>query len=606
MKNLIKFITCGSVDDGKSTLIGHMLYDTKLIFLDQKRALEIDSKLGSNNGDLDYSLLLDGLMAEREQGITIDVAYRYFTTEARSFIVADCPGHEQYTRNMAVGASFADVALLLVDATKGLLLQTKRHGRICAMMGIKHFMLVVNKMDLVHYDNKIFSEINHDFKEFCANFELETLEIIPVSATVGDNINNKSQNTPWYKGKPLLECLENIEISSDNLNKSFSMNVQRVCRPNLKFRGYQGEISTGKIKLGDEIEVLPQREKAKVKEILIGDKKSDYAQAGQAITLALDKEIDVSRGSVITNNTNVEKSHIFSANILWLDDEDLLPGRSYLLKIGTKLILATILHIKYKTDVNTGKCIKAESIAKNEFVSCDISVNSDVVISDTDNVKDLSRFILINRLSNATCACGIIKHSLRRSSNIQWQDTEITRQIRANQKAQKPITLWFTGLSGSGKSAIANGLEKNLVEMGKHTMLLDGDNIRHGLNKDLGFTTSDRIENIRRIAEVSKLFNDAGIIVLTAFISPFEQDREAAREIIGKDDFVEIYVATPLDECERRDVKGLYKKARNGEIPNFTGVSHTYEAPKNADIVVDTMKMGLDEVVEYILSVISL
>ncbi len=598
--SLLKFITCGSVDDGKSTLIGHMLYKAKLIFADQEKALELDSKLGSNDGELDYALLLDGLMAEREQGITIDVAYRYFTTEKRSFIVADCPGHEQYTRNMAVGASFADLAVILVDASKGVLLQTKRHARICSLMGVKHFVLAVNKIDLVGYNKERFEEIKKEFKELCANLDIETVEVIPVSAKQGDNIVDSSENMAWYKGLPLLPYLENIKTDINKVNDDFVLPIQRVCRPNADFRGFQGQIQTGEVKVGDEIKTLPEGEKAIVKEILVTDRYENEAIAGQPVTITLDREIDISRGTVITKESVVETADMFTSTMLWMDDKELVEGRNYLLKLGTKIVPATIMKIKYKIDINTGKHITSDKAYKNELVECEISLANNIALTAFEKNESLGRFILIDRLSNMTSSAGVINHSLRRSTNVIWQETDITKEIRENQKEQKAKTLWFTGLSGSGKSTLANAVEKKLVALGKHTMLLDGDNVRHGLNKNLGFTEQDRIENIRRVSEVAKLMNDAGLIVLTSFISPFEQDRMEAKRIIG-DDYIEIYVSTPIEVCEERDVKGLYKKARSGEIPNFTGINSPYEEPINADIIINTVDVEIEKAVDIII-----
>lgn len=600
MKSLLKFITCGSVDDGKSTLLGHMLYDAKLLFADQEKALELDSRVGSREGKIDYSLLLDGLMAEREQGITIDVAYRYFTTENRSFIVADCPGHEQYTRNMAVGASFADLAVILVDASQGVLTQTKRHSRICALMGIKHIVLAVNKMDLIDYDKHRFEEIKQEFIALTANYNFDTIQIIPVSATEGDNVTKASIHTPWYKGETLLAYLENIDVNEKSENEGFIMPVQRVCRPNHTFRGFQGEIESGNISVGDEIITLPSNEKAKVKSIHAADKKREEATAGQPVTIQLDREVDVSRGCVIVKDEALESADMFTATILWMDDTELVAGRNYLIKCGTKILPAAVMSIKHKIDINTGKHIAAERLFKNEIAVCDISLSEKMVFDKFDKNKSLGGFILIDRVSNMTSACGVIEHSLRRSTNVVWQDTDITRKIRSRQKGQQPLTLWFTGLSGSGKSTLANEVEKRLVAMGKHTMLLDGDNIRHGLNKNLGFKEADRVENIRRIAEVAKLMNEAGLIAITSFISPYKNDRENAREIIG-DEFVEIFVSTPLEECERRDVKGLYKKARAGEIPNFTGISSPYEKPENPEIEIDTSNYSIEEAADLLM-----
>lgn len=600
MKSLLKFITCGSVDDGKSTLIGHMLYDAKLIFADQEKALELDSKIGSREGEIDYSLLLDGLMAEREQGITIDVAYRYFTTAKRSFIVADTPGHEEYTRNMAVGASFADVAVILIDATQGMLIQTRRHIRICSLMGIKHFVFAINKMDLVHYDKNVYDRIAKDVRRFVSEFEVSSIQMIPVSATEGDNITCGSSVMPWYHGAALLTYLENIEITGLSDKDGFVMTIQRVSRPNHNFRGFQGQVSAGEIAVGDGITVLPSNECAKVSQIYVTDQKAESAQAGQPVTLQLDREIDISRGCVLCGSASVKAANLFTAKLLWMDDESLVPGRNYWIKLGTKLLPASVMDIKYRIDVNSGDQLPAEQLYKNELAVCDIMLSEKCVIDAFENNKDLGSFIFINRVTNMTAACGTVEHTLRRSDNLIWQETDITKQIRMEQKNQITKTIWFTGLSGSGKSTLANALEKKLVAMGRHTMLLDGDNIRMGLNRNLGFTEADRVENIRRIAEVAKLMNDAGLIVLTAFISPYRRDRENAKDIIGED-FFEIYVSTPLAECERRDVKGLYKKARKGEIPNFTGISSPYEAPAAPDLVIDTQKMDLEEAVSLII-----
>ncbi|MBN2878470.1 MAG: adenylyl-sulfate kinase [Clostridia bacterium] len=600
MNSLLKFITCGSVDDGKSTLIGHMLYDAKLIFADQENALEMDSKVGSTSGQIDYSLLLDGLMAEREQGITIDVAYRYFNTKERSFIVADCPGHEQYTRNMAVGASFADLAVILVDASKGILIQTKRHTRICSLMGIRKFVVAVNKMDLVNYSQEEFETISDDFNEFAQGLNLEEVIIIPVSATEGDNLTNKSANTPWYKGDTLLSTLENADVDLNIADSKFIMPVQRVCRPNHTFRGFQGQIETGSISVNDIIKVLPANEEAKVSQLFVADKETNTAFAGQPVTVCLDREIDISRGCVLVKDADLKISSMFTASILWMDNKSLVEGRHYLLKLGTKIIPATIMEIKHKVDINTGKHISAEGLEKNEIGLVDIFLSEDIVFSKFCDVQAMGEFILIDRISNMTSACGVIEHGLRRATNVVYQKTDITREIRQNQKDQKSMVLWFTGLSGSGKSTLANEIEKRLFALGKHTMLLDGDNVRHGLNNNLGFKEADRIENIRRIAEVAKLMNDAGLIVLASFISPYESDRRNAREIIG-DKFVEIYVSTPLEECERRDVKGLYKKARNNEIPNFTGISSPYEAPQNPDLQINTAGIDIAEAADILM-----
>ena len=601
MNGLLKFITCGSVDDGKSTLIGHMLYDAKLLFADQKRALELDSRVGSREGQIDYSLLLDGLMAEREQGITIDVAYRYFTTEKRSFIVADTPGHEEYTRNMAVGASFADLAVILVDASRGILVQTRRHARICALMGIRHFVFAVNKMDLVRYDQKIYRKIEKDIKKLAVDLELDHVNVIPVSATEGDNVTLNSSNMPWYLGKTLLGFLETVDVEDATEEQGFVLPVQRVCRPNHTFRGFQGQIESGTVKTGDEIAVLPSREKAIVQSILVTDQESSEAFAGQAVTITLDREIDVSRGCVLVRDADLIVSSMFTATILWMDDVELTQGKNFLVKIGTKLIPAAVMDIKYRVDIHTGEHLAATHLYKNEIAVCDIAAADEIVYDIFRKHKGVGSFILIDRVTNMTSACGVVEHSLRRSENIVWQKLDITREIRAGKMGQKPLTLWFTGLSGSGKSALANEIEKRLSVAGKYTMLLDGDNIRMGLNKNLGFEPEDRIENIRRIAEVARLMNDAGLIVLTAFISPFASDRQNARDIIGEGNFVEIYVSTPLEECERRDIKGLYRKAREGRIPNFTGISSPYEVPEKAEIVIDTSRQSIEESVDMVL-----
>ena len=600
MKSILKFLTCGSVDDGKSTLIGHMLYDAKLLFADQESALELDSKVGSRGGQIDYSLLLDGLMAEREQGITIDVAYRYFTTQNRSFIVADCPGHEQYTRNMAVGASFADLAIILVDASHGIAPQTKRHARICSLMGIRHIVLAVNKMDLIDYDKEIFNEIMREFKSLAASFNFNSIHVIPVSATQGDNLTKKSENTLWYDGKPLLSYLEDVDVDVEKLNKDFVMTVQRVCRPNHTFRGFQGQIEAGRVKKGDALIVLPGNEVASVKSIHVLYNEQDEAIVGQPVTIQLDSEVDVSRGCVLIKGEKPEVSDMFTATLLWMDQDHLVAGRNYILKCGTMSIPATILNIKHKIDINNGKHLSANKLLKNDIALVDISTSKQFVFDTFKKTNALGGFILIDRISNMTSACGVIEHGLRRSKNVVWQHGDITRDIRSSQKSQTPYTLWFTGLSGSGKSTLANEVEKRLVALGKHTMLLDGDNVRHGLNKNLGFTEADRAENIRRISEVSRLMNEAGLITITSFVSPYISDRRQAREIIGTN-FIEIFISTPLDVCETRDVKGLYKKARSGEIPNFTGISDPYEKPQHAEITIDTTSVLLEEAVDVLM-----
>ena len=601
MNGLLKFITCGSVDDGKSTLIGHMLYDAKLIFADQEKALVLDSKIGSREGEIDYSLLLDGLMAEREQGITIDVAYRYFTTEKRSFIVADTPGHEEYTRNMAVGASFADLAVILIDASQGVLVQTRRHARICSLMGIKHFVFAVNKMDLIAFDEERFNDILAEIKVLMSEFEYDSLAVIPVSATDGDNVTERSERTLWYDGKSLLEYLEDIDVSADDAEAGFTMPIQRVCRPNSSFRGFQGQIETGTITVGDEIRILPSSEKACVKEIIAGFDNVQKAVKGQAVNICLDREIDASRGCVIVKDAAAQTGNMFTVKLLWMDDARLVAGKNYMLKIGTKRIPAVVMDIKYKIDVNTRNRIDTDTIYKNEIAVCDISTSEKIVLDEFRNNPVLGSFILIDRVSHMTSACGVVTKMVSRADNLTWHDMTITREQRALQKGQRPKTIWLTGLSGSGKSTIANEIEKRLFLMGRHTMSLDGDNVRLGLNKNLGFAEGDRIENIRRVAEVAKLMNDAGVIVITSFISPYERDRLMARDIVGSDDFIEIYVSTPIEECEKRDVKGLYKKAREGKISSFTGVSSPYEVPTTHQIEIDTSDITIEEAAEIVM-----
>lgn len=604
MKGLLKFITCGSVDDGKSTLIGHMLYDAKLLFADQERALELDSKVGSRDGKIDYSLLLDGLMAEREQGITIDVAYRYFSTERRSFIVADTPGHEEYTRNMAVGASFAELAVILIDSTKGILTQTRRHARICALMGIRYFVFAANKMDLIHFDQGRYRKLEKDIRKLAVELDLFHVDIIPVSATEGDNITCKSSRTPWYTGKSLLDYLESVEIEDDVRSEYFVMPVQRVCRPNHTFRGFQGQISTGTIAIGDKVHILPSGETAQIKSILCTNQTVEQAQKGQPVTIQLDREIDVSRGCVITKETCLHIGKLFVATILWMDDAPLEVGRTFFAKVGTKVIPATVMRIKYKVDIHTGEHLSAKQLCKNEIATCEFALSDKVVYDAFSQHKDLGCFILIDRITYMTSACGVIEHSLRREENTSWQSFDITREVRASKMGQVPKTIWFTGLSGAGKSTIANALEKALAIQGKYTMILDGDNVRMGLNYDLGFTEHDRIENIRRLAQVAKLMNDAGLITLVSCISPFQKEREMAKEIIGENSFIEVYVSTSLDECIKRDVKGLYQKAIRGDIPNFTGITSPYEVPEHPMIEIDTSLITVEEAVEKIQQVL--
>jgi bifunctional enzyme CysN/CysC len=558
MKSLLKFITCGSVDDGKSTLIGHMLYEAKLLFADQEKALELDSRLGSRGGKIDYSLLLDGLLAEREQGITIDVAYRYFTTDHRSFIVADTPGHEEYTRNMAVGASFADLAIILVDATKGVITQTKRHARICALMGIKHLVLAVNKMDLVDFDQKKFDEIKEDFFQTTAEFHLQSIEVIPVSATEGDNITKKSPNTPWYEGLALLSYLENVDVHNTDEVKPFMMPVQRVCRPDHTFRGFQGQIEAGSIAVGDELTTLPSHEKAKVKRILVTDQDRDSAHAGQPVTIQLDREVDVSRGCIFTKDSQIQEADSFTATILWMDDSVLTPGKNYLVKVGTKVLPGTVTAITHKIDINTGNTVSADHIVKNELAKCEFSLSDNIVFDSFEQYKSIGGFILIDRVTNMTSACGVIDQALQRPASVVRLDTEITRDIRAEQKGQKPLTLWFTG-SVSDPSTLAKEVEKRLVSTGYHTMLLE----------------NGQGESPRRTAEVAKLMNDAGLIALVSEDTPHENDRETAREIVGKDNIV--YVSG---------------------LP--AGSSSTNDAPGNPEIEIDTAKYSTEEAADAV------
>ncbi len=615
-KTLLRFLTCGSVDDGKSTLIGHMLYDAHLIYTDQEEALEKESASGSRGGEIDYSLLLDGLMAEREQGITIDVAYRYFSTPKRSFIVADCPGHEEYTRNMAVGASFADLAVILIDASKGVLIQTKRHTRICDLMGICHYVFVVNKMDLVDYSETVFSDIKKDIEKMMSEYAPKTLGIIPTSATEGDNVTKLSENMLWYTGKSLLQYLEEIDVTGsvdgdghEVSGRAFFMPVQRVSRPNADFRGFEGQAAYGTLHIGDEITVLPRGERANVSALYLADKETDEISCGEAVTVRLDKEIDASRGDVIARDAKLDVGTLFAATVLWMDDDTLSAGRNYILKLGTKSIPATVLKIRYRISVDDGSHTQADSLKKNEIAVCEIASSDKIVFDEfrhatdgtgTECDRSLGTFLLIDRVTNMTSACGTVLEPIARDRDISRQALKADRNIRAAQKGQKPMTIWFTGLSGAGKSTIANALEERLISMGRHTMLLDGDNIRLGMNRDLGFSQADRVENIRRIAEVAKLMNDAGLIVLVALISPYEKDRKNARDIIGEC-FEEIYISTPIEICEARDTKGLYRKAREGLTADFTGISSPYEIPAGPDMTIDTTDTDVEECVDMII-----
>ena len=586
MESILKIMTCGSVDDGKSTLIGHLLYDAKMLFTDQEKSLALESSALREDGVLDYSLLLDGLSIEREQGITIDVAYRYFATDKRSFIVADTPGHEEYTRNMAVAASQSDLAVLLIDASKGVLTQTRRHLRICSMMGIKEYVFAVNKMDVVNYKKDTFQTIYEDIMNLMEEIPHSHIQVIPLSALVGDNVTKKSNRMDWYEGPSLLEYLEVVDIET-KIEEGFVMPIQRVARKD-GIRYLQGNITSGNIHTEDEVTIYPGGATTKIKEIITSLKNVDHAKKGMAISVTLSSDIDISRGYVLVAGTSLKQTQMLEADILWMDENPMIEGKSYLLKLATQTINASMMKIKYGVDADTGKQIACGKIEKNGIACVDIACHEDLVFDGFEKHQAMGRFILIDKVTNATAGCGTIKFALRRSENIKRQTHDITPELRAKALGQVPKTIWFTGLSGSGKSSLANEIEKLLVQEGKHTMLLDGDNVRLGINKDLGFNEYDRSENIRRVAEICKLMNDAGIIVITAFISPFERDRKMAKDIIGEDKYVEVYVSTRLEECERRDVKGLYQKARKGEIPNFTGINSPYEVPQNPNVEIDT------------------
>ena len=604
-KSLLRFITCGSVDDGKSTLIGRLLYDSKMVFEDQLASLEADSKtVGTQGGELDFALLVDGLSAEREQGITIDVAYRFFATQTRKFIVADTPGHEQYTRNMVTGASTADLAVILIDARKGVLPQTRRHSYLVHLLGIKNVVLAVNKMDLVDYAEDVFTQIVADYRAFASDIGIEDFTAIPISGFKGDNITQApSANTPWYDGPSLIAHLENVEVRSAVLaRKPFRMAVQWVNRPNHDFRGFSGQIASGVIKPGDTVRIVPSGTTTTIKSIVTFDGELDEAQAGQSVTLVLADEVDCSRGDVIAASDDPpQSSDQFEATIVWMGEEAMKPGRGYWLKLGTQTVTATVQPPKYEVNVNTREHLAAKTLELNAIGVAELHTEQPLTFEPYADNRQLGGFILIDKLTNATVAAGMLHFSLRRAQNVHWQPTEITRVDHAALKNQQPRVLWFTGLSGSGKSTIANAVEKRLNLMNRHTFLLDGDNVRHGLNKDLGFTETDRIENIRRVGEVAKLMSDAGLIVLTAFISPFRAERQMVREMIPDAEFIEIFVDTPLAVAEQRDVKGLYKKARDGKLKNFTGIDSPYEAPAEPEIRVNTVEMTVDEAADLII-----
>ena len=604
--NLLRFITCGSVDDGKSTLIGRMLYESQMIFDDQVASLKNDSKkYGTQGENIDFALLVDGLSAEREQGITIDVAYRFFSSSKRKFIVADTPGHEQYTRNMATGASTAELAILLVDARNGILTQTKRHSFIVSLLGIKNIVLAINKMDLVNYDKNIYEKISSEYKLFSKKLNFKNIQSIPISALKGDNIHKKSKYMKWYNDKTLFDYLETTKTKIQS-SDSFVLPVQSVNRPNLNFRGYSGTIAEGKIRKGDELISLPSNQKVKVKDIFVGERSLKTANLKQSITLTIDKEIDTSRGDILcSKNSTVDMADQFNMNVIWMSEDKGFTGRTYLAKIHNISTSIKIMNIKKIYDVNTLEFAAGNELKLNDVAEISISFNKTVPFSTFKENKILGSLIIIDPINNQTIGMGMINFSLRRSQNIQLQNLTINKNLREKINGHKGQVLWMTGLSGSGKSTIANELEKILYSQGKKTYILDGDNIRHGLNKDLGFTDKDRVENIRRVAEVAKLMCDAGLIVITAFISPFRLEREMARSLFEKNDFKEIYISTPLKVAEKRDPKGLYKKARQGKIPNFTGIDSIYEKPTSPELEIDTSKVSLSKAVKKILNIIT-
>ena len=603
-KSMLRFITCGSVDDGKSTLIGRLLYESKLVFEDHMAALEADSKkVGTQGGDLDFALLLDGLEAEREQGITIDVAYRFFSTEQRKFIVADTPGHEQYTRNMVTGASTADLAVILIDARKGVLTQTRRHSFIVSLLGIRHVVLAVNKLDLVDYSQEVFTQIESDYREFATQIGINDVVCIPMSALKGDNILHPSPNTPWYHGPSLVPHLEAVQVDDEVADGPFRMPVQWVNRPNLDFRGFSGPIVGGTIAVGDRVRVVPGGRTSTVDRILAGDGDVEEAVAGQAVTITLADEIDISRGDVLAAADDPpEVADQFEAHVVWMHEHQMLPGRPYLLKIGTRTVGVSLSSPKYRINVNTLEHTAANSLELNEIGVCNLSLDRPIPFDPYVENRDTGGFIVVDRLTNATVGAGLLHFALRRSQNVHWQAIEVDTEAHTRLKGHEPCVVWFTGLSGAGKSAIGNLVERRLHTIGVHTTMLDGDNVRHGLNKDLGFTEVDRVENIRRVAEVSKLMADAGLVVLVTFISPFRAERQMARELIGAGRFCEVFVDTPLDVAEERDPKGLYRKARRGELANFTGIDSPYEPPEAPEIRIDTTALDPETAAEQIVA----
>ncbi|WP_284175359.1 sulfate adenylyltransferase subunit CysN [Xanthomonas citri] len=607
-KPLLRFITCGSVDDGKSTLIGRLLYDSNRLFDDQLAALESDSRRhGTQGGRIDYALLMDGLAAEREQGITIDVAYRYFDTDRRKFIVADCPGHEQYTRNMATGASTADVAVVLVDARKGLLTQTRRHSYIVSLLGIGHVVLAVNKMDLVDYDAQVFADIAEGYAALAAQLGIGQVQCIPLSALAGENLSSASMRMPWYSGPHLLQHLDTVQLEPPDAASGLRLPVQWVNRPNAQFRGYAGTIAAGQVRAGDAVVVVPSGRRTQVASVRDANGEVDSARAGQAVTLTLRDEIDISRGDIIAAiDDPPEVADQFAAHLLWMDDAASLPGRPYWLKIGTRTVAVSVSDIKHKVDVNTQERLAAKRLELNEVGYCNLALDEPIAFSPYARNRVLGGFILIDRQSNATVAAGTLEFALRRAGNVHWQHLDVDRGARARIKGQAPRVLWFTGLSGAGKSTVANLVDKRLHALGYHTFILDGDNVRHGLNRDLGFTDEDRVENIRRVAEVARLMADAGLIVLVSFISPFRAERQLARERFDQGEFIEVFVDVPLAVAEARDVKGLYRKARAGQIPNFTGIDSPYEAPQTPEIHLHADGENVEALAHHVLEYLGL
>ncbi|MBL9098244.1 MAG: sulfate adenylyltransferase subunit CysN [Alphaproteobacteria bacterium] len=603
-KSLLRFLTCGSVDDGKSTLIGRLLFDTKLVFEDQLRALERDSKKhGTTGDDMDFALLLDGLEAEREQGITIDVAYRFFATEKRKYIVADTPGHEQYTRNMATGASNSDLAVILVDARKGVLTQTRRHAYICSLLRIRHVVLAVNKIDLVDFSEDIFDAIDGEFRDFADKLGFASIVSIPMSARFGDNVIERSSRIRWYDGPALLTHLDTVDVDTDRRGRAFRMPVQWVNRPNLDFRGFAGTVASGRVRAGDPIVVANSGRTSTVSRIVTMDGDLAEAAAGEAVTLTLADEVDISRGDVLsTPSARPDVADQFAAHLLWMAEEELLPGRQYLIKIGAKTVPASVTELKHRIDVNSLEHMAAKTLQLNEVGFCNFSTATPIAFDAYADNPETGGFVVIDRFTNGTVGAGMIEFGLRRATNVHWQALDVNKSARAGLKNQKPVILWFTGLSGSGKSTVANIVERKLLFGGQHTYMLDGDNVRHGLNRDLGFTDADRVENIRRVAETAKLFVDAGLIVLVSFISPFRSERRSARELVQPDEFLEVFIDTPIEVCMARDPKGLYKRAKAGEIKNFTGIDSPYEAPEAPEIHVKTVDMTAEDAADQIVA----